>query len=123
LGVVGVISPWNYPVQLALVPALAALVAGNRVMLKPSELAPRTAALLERLVAHHFAEEEFAVTTGGPNVGDAFSRLPFDHLFFTGSTAVGRKITLAAAANLTPATLELGGKSPVLIHADTDLRT
>jgi coniferyl-aldehyde dehydrogenase len=120
LGVVGVISPWNYPVQLALLPALAALAAGNRVMLKPSELTPRTSALLERIVAQHFSEDEFAVVTGGPDVGDAFSRLPFDHLFFTGSTAVGRKIALAAAANLTPVTLELGGKSPALIHADAD---
>ena len=122
LGVVGVISPWNYPVQLALLPALAALAAGNRVMLKPSELTPRTSALLERMVAQHFADDEFAVVTGGPDVGDAFSRLPFDHLFFTGSTAVGRKIALAAAENLTPVTLELGGKSPALIHADADLR-
>jgi coniferyl-aldehyde dehydrogenase len=122
LGVVGVISPWNYPVQLALLPALAALAAGNRVMLKPSELTPRTSALLERIVAQHFSADEFAVVTGGPDVGDAFSRLPFDHLFFTGSTAVGRKIALAAAANLTPVTLELGGKSPALIHADADLR-
>jgi coniferyl-aldehyde dehydrogenase len=121
LGVVGVISPWNYPVQLALLPVLAALAAGNRVMLKPSELTPRTSALLERIVAQHFAQDEFAVVTGGPDIGDAFSRLPFDHLFFTGSTAVGRKIALAAAANLTPVTLELGGKSPALIHADADL--
>jgi coniferyl-aldehyde dehydrogenase len=119
-GVVGVISPWNYPVQLALLPALAALAAGNRVMLKPSELTPQTSALLQRIVAQHFAEDEFAVVTGGPDVGDAFSHLPFDHLFFTGSTAVGRKIALAAAANLTPVTLELGGKSPALIHADAD---
>ena len=122
LGIVGVISPWNYPVQLALLPVLAALAAGNRVMLKPSELTPKTSALLARMVAQHFAPDEFAVVTGGPDVGDAFSRLPFDHLFFTGSTAVGRKIALAAAANLTPVTLELGGKSPALIHADADLR-
>jgi coniferyl-aldehyde dehydrogenase len=122
LGVVGVISPWNYPVQLALLPVLAALAAGNTVMLKPSELTPKTSALLARMVAQHFAPDEFAVVTGGPDVGDAFSRLPFDHLFFTGSTAVGRKIALAAAANLTPVTLELGGKSPALIHADADLR-
>ncbi len=121
LGAVGVISPWNYPVQLALLPVLAALAAGNRVMLKPSELTPRTSALLEHIIAQHFAQDEFAVVTGGPDVGDAFSRLPFDHLFFTGSTAVGRKIALAAAANLTPVTLELGGKSPALIHADADL--
>jgi coniferyl-aldehyde dehydrogenase len=121
LGVVGVISPWNYPVQLALLPAVAALAAGNRVLLKPSELAPRTAGLLERLVGERFAAEEFAVVTGGPDVGEAFARLPFDHLFFTGSTAVGRKIAQAAAGNLTPVTLELGGKSPALVHADADL--
>jgi coniferyl-aldehyde dehydrogenase len=120
LGVVGVISPWNYPVQLALLPALAALAAGNRVMLKPSELTPRTSALLERIVAQYFPEDELAVVTGGPEVGETFSHLPFDHLFFTGSTAVGRRIALAAAANLTPVTLELGGKSPALIHADAD---
>ncbi len=109
LGVVGVISPWNYPVQLALLPAVAALAAGNRVLLKPS------------VVKDHFAPEEFAVVTGGAEVGEAFARLPFDHLFFTGSTAVGRKIALAAADNLTPVTLELGGKSPALVHAGADI--
>jgi len=123
LGVVGVISPWNYPVQLALLPAVAALAAGNHVLLKPSELTPRTSALLERLVAQHFAPEEFAVVNGGPDIGHEFSRLPFDHLFFTGSTAVGRKIALSAAEKLTPCTLELGGKSPALIHADADIAT
>ena len=122
VGVVGVISPWNYPVQLALLPALAALAAGNRVLLKPSELTPRTAELLERIVAAHFAADEFAVVTGGADAGQAFAQLPFDHLFFTGSTAVGRKVALAAAANLTPVTLELGGKSPALMAEDTDLR-
>src|SRR5207245_6850691 len=81
LGVVGVISPWNYPVQLALLPAVAALAAGNRVLLKPSELTPRTSALLERLANDRFAPDEFAVVTGGPEVGEAFARLPFDHLF------------------------------------------
>jgi coniferyl-aldehyde dehydrogenase len=121
LGVVGVISPWNYPVQLALLPALAALAGGNRVLLKPSELTPRTSKLLERIVAAHFVADEFTVINGGPDVGQAFAQLPFDHLFFTGSTAVGRKVALAAAANLTPVTLELGGKSPALIAADVDL--
>jgi coniferyl-aldehyde dehydrogenase len=121
LGVVGIISPWNYPFQLAILPAVAALAAGNRVMLKPSELTPRTSALLERLVAQHFAPDEFAVVNGGPEIGQAFSALAFDHLFFTGSTAVGRRIALAAAANLTPVTLELGGKSPALVHAGADL--
>jgi coniferyl-aldehyde dehydrogenase len=121
VGVVGVISPWNYPVQLALLPALAALAAGNRVLLKPSELTPRTADMLERIVAAHFAADEFAVVTGGADVGQAFAQLPFDHLFFTGSTVVGRKVALAAAANLTPVTLELGGKSPALIAEDANL--
>ena len=121
LGVVGVISPWNYPFQLALLPVAAALAAGNRALLKPSELAPRTAALLESIVASRFAADELAVVTGGPEVGQAFAQLPFDHLFFTGSTAVGRKIALAAAANLTPVTLELGGKSPALIADGADL--
>jgi coniferyl-aldehyde dehydrogenase len=122
LGVVGVISPWNYPLQLALMPIVAALAAGNRVLLKPSELTPRTSALLEKSVKASFAADELAVVNGGPDVGEAFSRLPFDHLFFTGSTAVGRQIALAAANNLTPFTLELGGKSPALVHADADLR-
>src|SRR5258708_794974 len=121
LGVVGVISRWNYPVQLALLPAVAALAAGNRVLLKPSELTPRTSALLERLVKDRFSADEFAVVTGGADVGESFARLPFDHLFFTGSTAVGRRIALAAADNLTPVTLELGGKSPALVHADADI--
>ena len=119
-GVVGVISPWNYPFQLAMLPAVAALAAGNRVLLKPSELTPRTSMLLERLVALHFAADEFAVVTGGPEIGEAFSHLAFDHLFFTGSTSVGRKIALAAAANLTPVTLELGGKSPAMVLDGAD---
>ena len=121
LGVVGVISPWNYPFQLAVLPAVAAIAAGNRVMLKPSEMTPRTSELLARLVADRFDGNEFAVINGGAQIGQAFAELPFDHLFFTGSTTVGRKIALAAAANLTPITLELGGKSPALINADADL--
>jgi coniferyl-aldehyde dehydrogenase len=120
LGVAGVISPWNYPVQLALAPVVGALAAGNRVMLKPSELTPATSALLQQLVGAAFHTDEFAVVTGDADVGAAFARLPFDHLFFTGSTAVGRKVALAAAANLTPVTLELGGKSPALFDADAD---
>src|SRR5262249_11655578 len=84
LGVVGVISPWNDPVQLALLPAVGALAGGNRVLLKPSELTPRTGLLLEQIVAAHFAADEFAVINGGADVGQAFARLPFDHLFFTG---------------------------------------
>ncbi len=120
LGVAGVISPWNYPVQLAIAPAIAALAAGNRVMLKPSEATPATSALLAELVAERFREDEFAVVLGDAGVGAAFAALPFDHLFFTGSTAVGRQVALAAAANLTPVTLELGGKSPALFDATAD---
>ncbi len=121
VGVVGIISPWNYPVQLALAPALGALAAGNRVLLKPSELTPATAALLHELVAGNFAEDEFAVILGDADVGRAFTEVPFDHLFFTGSTAVGRHVARAAAANVTPVTLELGGKSPALFAPDADL--
>ena len=121
LGVAGIISPWNYPVQLALAPALGALAAGNRVLLKPSELTPATSALLHELVAARFGEDEFAVVLGDAQVGQAFTRLPFDHLFFTGSTVVGRHVALAAAENLTPVTLELGGKSPALFAPDADL--
>jgi coniferyl-aldehyde dehydrogenase len=121
LGVVGVISPWNYPLQLALLPVGAALAAGNRAMLKPSELTPRFSALLQKIVADAFAPDEFAVFPGDVELGRAFARLPFDHLFFTGSTGVGRQVALAAAENLTPVTLELGGKSPAIVDADCDL--
>ena len=121
LGVAGIVSPWNYPVQLALAPAIAAIAAGNRVMLKPSEVTPATSALLAEAIATRFAPDEFTVVTGGAEVGAAFSRLPFDHLFFTGSTAVGRKVAMAAAENLVPVTLELGGKSPAIVDASADL--
>ncbi|HCL86313.1 MAG TPA: coniferyl aldehyde dehydrogenase [Comamonadaceae bacterium] len=121
LGVVGVISPWNYPVQLALAPAMSALAAGNRVLLKPSELTPHTSAQLAALVSQFFAPEEFAVVQGDAATAALIASLPFDHLVFTGSTAVGRKVAQAAAANLTPTTLELGGKSPCIIDADCDL--
>ena len=122
LGVVGVISPWNYPVQLALAPVITALAAGNRVMLKPSELTPHTSAQLGILLAQFFTPDEVCVVQGDAALASAFSTLPFDHLVFTGSTAVGRKVALAAAANLTPTTLELGGKSPCIIDADCDLQ-
>ena len=118
LGVVGVVAPWNYPYQLSMLPTLGALAAGNRVMIKPSELAPRTADLMARIVRESFAEDELAVHPGDAAVGKAFVELPFDHLFFTGSTAVGRLVAQAAAKNLTPVTLELGGKSPVIVDAD-----
>ena len=121
LGVVGVISPWNYPVNLALAPLVAAIAAGNHVYLKPSEHTPHTAEFLRSLLADVFPEERVAVAIGGPELSATFSALPFDHLFFTGSTAVGRKVMAAAAQNLTPVTLELGGKSPAIIGETADL--
>jgi coniferyl-aldehyde dehydrogenase len=121
LGVVGIISPWNYPLQLALAPLVGVLAAGNRAMLKPSELTPKFSEALRAAVAETFAPEEVRVVTGDALVGKAFAALPFDHLVFTGSTAVGREVALAAAKNLTPVTLELGGKSPAIIDASCDL--
>ncbi|MCC5968506.1 MAG: coniferyl aldehyde dehydrogenase [Pararhodobacter sp.] len=116
LGVVGVMSPWNYPVVLALLPLATALATGNRVMLKPSEFTPATNALLEEILTGLFTPEQISVVNGDAAVGAAFSALPFDHLVFTGSTAVGRKVMQAASAHLVPVTLELGGKSPVIIE-------
>ena len=116
LGVVGIIAPWNYPFYLALLPLVAAIGAGNRVLVKPSEYTPRTAQLLVELLGAVFPPEVVAVVEGGPRTGAAFAGLPFDHLLFTGSTAVGRKVMAAAAPNLTPVTLELGGKSPAILH-------
>lgn len=121
LGVVGIISPWNYPLNLALSPASAALAAGNRVMIKPSELTPATSEVMREAVCAHFDESEMAVITGGVETGAAFSQTPFDHLLFTGSTAVGRRVAQAAAKNLTPTTLELGGKSPAIIDDSANL--
>lgn len=114
-GVVGVISPWNFPVQLTMGPIGGAFAAGNRVMVKSSEYTPGVAALLEEIAPRYFDATELAFFSGGPEVGKAFSALPFDHLIFTGATAVGRHILHAAADNLTPVTLELGGKSPTII--------
>ena len=121
LGVVGVVAPWNYPYQLSIGPAIAALAAGNRVMVKPSELTPRFSQLLQESVARFFVPEEMTVITGDAELGKDFVSLPFDHLIFTGSTAVGREVAKAAAANLTPVTLELGGKSPAILGEDCDL--
>lgn len=121
LGVVGIISPWNYPLQLALMPMVGALAAGNRVMLKPSELTPSTSALLAEVLPATLGEDVVAVATGDDRVGARFAALPFDHLFFTGSTRVGRLVGQAAAKNLTPVTLELGGKSPAIVQRDYPL--
>ena len=115
MGVIGIVSPWNYPLQLALSPLVDVIAGGNRAIIKPSEHTPGFSALLLSAIASTFKEEEVAVVTGGPDVAAAFTRLPFDHLVFTGSTAVGRKVALAAAEGLVPTTLELGGKSPALI--------
>ena len=118
VGVVGVIAPWNYPVNLALIPLATAIAAGNHVYLKPSEHTPHTSAFLRSLLAEVFPAERVAVAEGGAEVAAAFAALPLDHLVFTGSTAVGRKVMAAAAPNLTPVTLELGGKSPAIVCED-----
>ena len=118
LGVVGIIVPWNYPVLLAIAPLVAALAAGNRVMIKMSEFTPHTGELFAALLTRYFSSELITVVNGGAETGKAFTSLPFDHLLFTGPTAVGRHVMRAAADNLTPVTLELGGKSPAIIGAD-----
>jgi coniferyl-aldehyde dehydrogenase len=115
LGVIGIIVPWNYPLFLAVGPLIGALAAGNRALLKLSEYTPAFGELFARLCARYFAADEVAVVLGGPEIAAAFVALPFDHLLFTGSTVIGRKVMAAAAANLTPVTLELGGKSPAVI--------
>ncbi|WP_170976364.1 coniferyl aldehyde dehydrogenase [Rhizobium sp. FKL33] len=122
LGVVGIIAPWNYPLQLLLSPLVGALAAGNRALLKPSEYTPLFGEALRNAVASVFREDEVAVVTGGPDVAAAFTALPFDHLIFTGSTSVGRRVAEAAGRNLTPVTLELGGKSPAIIDASADMK-
>jgi coniferyl-aldehyde dehydrogenase len=122
IGVVGIMSPWNYPVQLALTPAIAALAAGNRVWLKPSERSSRTSGFLASLIQEYFHPTEFCVTTGDAQVAQSFAELAFNHLFFTGSESIGKKVMLAAAEHLTPVTLELGGKSPAIIDTSANLR-
>jgi coniferyl-aldehyde dehydrogenase len=121
LGVVGIIAPWNYPLQLTLAPAVGALAAGNRVMIKPSELVPRFSALLKEVISARFDAGEMVVTGIESDIAQAFASLPFDHLIFTGSTRVGRLVAEAAGRNLTPITLELGGKSPAIVDRSADL--
>ncbi len=121
VGVVGVISAWNYPVFVSIAPMAGALAAGNRVMLKPSELTPRTSELLATMIGETFSPDHVAVCQGDVETGKAFASLPLDHLIFTGSTAVGKQVMRAAAEHLTPLTLELGGKSPVLIAENANL--
>lgn len=120
-GVVGVISPWNFPFNLTFAPLAGIFAAGNRVMIKPSEFTPRCSELMARMFASAYDETEVAVFTGGPDVGGAFSRLAFDHLLFTGATSIAYHVQRAAAENLVPTTLELGGKSPVIISQSADI--
>ncbi|HQT41634.1 MAG TPA: coniferyl aldehyde dehydrogenase [Polynucleobacter sp.] len=122
MGVVGIMSPWNYPVQLAIIPAIAAFAAGNRVWLKPSERSSRTSGFLASLIQEYFHPTEFCVSTGGVEVAECFAALPFDHLFFTGSEQIGKKVMRAAADHLTPITLELGGKSPAIVDSSAKLK-
>ena len=121
-GVVGIISPWNFPLNLAFGPLAGVLAAGNRAMIKPSEFTEQTSSLLAELIGQYYDEDEVAVVTGGADVGAAFSALPFDHLVFTGATSVARHVMRAAAENLVPLTLELGGKSPVVVSGSADIQ-
>ncbi len=121
LGVVGVISPWNFPVNLTFTPLAGILGAGNRCMIKPSEYTPETSAAMAEAISAEFSEEEIAVFTGGPQTGADFSGLPFDHLLFTGATSIAKHVMRAASENLVPVTLELGGKSPVVIGRSADM--
>ena len=120
-GVIGVISPWNFPVNLTFAPLANVFAAGNRAMIKPSEFTEKTSELMAELFAKYYTEEEVAVVTGGPDVGAAFTKLPFDHIIFTGATSVAHHVMRAAADNLVPLTLELGGKSPVILDKSADV--
>jgi coniferyl-aldehyde dehydrogenase len=120
-GVIGIVSPWNFPVGLTVNPLAQALAAGNRAMIKPSEFTPATSETMAQLFARHFAAEEVATILGGAGVGEAFCALPFDHLLFTGATSIGGHVLRAAAENLVPVTLELGGKSPTILGRSADV--
>lgn len=121
-GVIGVISPWNFPVNLTFTPLAGVFAAGNRTMIKPSEFTEATSELMKELVAKYYSPEEVVVVTGGPDVGGEFTRLPFDHILFTGATSIAHHVMRAAADNLVPLTLELGGKSPVVLGRSADLQ-
>lgn len=118
LGVVGIVVPWNFPIMLGLSPLVGAFAAGNLAMIKTSEFAPRTGEVVQEMISNYFTEEEVVVVNGGVEVATEFTKLPFDHIVFTGSTQVGKIVMRAAAENLTPVTLELGGKSPAIIHEE-----
>ena len=121
-GVIGVISPWNFPVNLTFTPLAGVFAAGNRCMIKPSEFTEATSELMKSVIAQYYDEEEMAVITGGPEVGAEFTKLPFDHILFTGATSVAKHVMRAAADNLVPLTLELGGKSPVILGRSADMQ-
>lgn len=121
LGVVGVIAPWNFPVNMVFAPLAGVLAAGNRAMIKPSEFTPATSDVLSEMISEAYDTNEVALFTGGPEVGQAFSGLAFDHMIFTGATSIARHIMAAASRNLVPVTLELGGKSPVIISRSADI--
>jgi len=120
-GVVGIMSPWNFPVAMVFQPLAGVFAAGNRAIVKPSEFTEKTSALMAELIAKYFNEDELTVFPGGPDVGAAFSALDFDHIVFTGATGIARHVMRAAADNLTPLTLELGGKSPAILGRDADI--
>ncbi|MFT3926040.1 MAG: coniferyl aldehyde dehydrogenase [Myxococcales bacterium] len=121
LGVVGIVSPWNFPVYLSLSPLASVLSAGNRALIKPSEVTPACAEVVAEIVAKAFDESEVAVVTGGPEAAAAFTSLPLDHLLYTGGPGIARHVMRAAAEHLVPVTLELGGKCPVIVGKDADL--
>jgi len=121
-GVIGCISPWNFPIGLTFTPLAGIFAAGNRTMIKPSEFTEQTSELMKQLFSKYFDEEEVAVITGGPEVGAAFSKLPFDHLLFTGATSIAKHVMRAASDNLVPLTLELGGKSPAILGRSADMQ-
>jgi len=121
LGVVGIIAPWNFPISMVFSPLGGVLAAGNRTMIKPSEFTPATSALMAEMIAEAYDPKEVAIFDGGPEVGQAFSSLAFDHMIFTGATSIARHIMAAASRNLVPLTLELGGKSPVVISRSANI--
>lgn len=121
-GSIGILSPWNFPVNLTFTPLANVFAAGNRTMIKPSEFTEHTSELMKKAFAEYFSEEEVAVFTGGPEVGAEFTKLPFDHILFTGATSIAKHVMRAAADNLVPLTLELGGKSPVILGKSADMQ-
>ncbi|MEQ9506775.1 MAG: coniferyl aldehyde dehydrogenase [Hyphomonas sp.] len=121
-GVIGVLSPWNFPVNLTFTPLAGIFAAGNRCMIKPSEFTEATSELMKELIAKYYTDEECVVVTGGPEAGAEFTKLPFDHILFTGATSIARHVMRAAADNLVPLTLELGGKSPVILGRSADMQ-